>query len=118
MHVLTATLSQSLHIGRSWLSSLLRSSIQADEDASPGAAGTTQEVKKWAKVHLLDVEGVGEEHGEAVDAHAPATGGRQAILQRRAEGLVHIHCLVIPSCLCLPRREAETLDREQSSALL
>ena len=33
----------------------------------------------------LDVRGVGEEHGHAIDAHAPTAGGGEAALQRPAE---------------------------------
>ena len=38
---------------------------------------------------------VREEHGEAVDAHAEAAGGRQAVLEGAAEGLVDALCLVV-----------------------
>jgi len=43
----------------------------------------------------LDVVGVCEEHGDAVDAHAPPGRGWQTVLQRRAERLVHHHGLVV-----------------------
>ena len=51
--------------------------------------------------HLFDVYGVGEQHSQAVDAHAPAACGRQAILQGSTEVLVHIHGLHVSPSLCL-----------------
>lgn len=38
---------------------------------------------------LPDGIGVGEQHGQTVDTHAPACGWRQAVLQRLAEVLVN-----------------------------
>ena len=52
----------------------------------------------------LDVCGVGEEHGHAVDAHAPAAGGRQPALQSPAEILIENLCLVVAASL---RREGK-----------
>ena len=49
----------------------------------------------------LDVVGVGEEHCESVDAHAPAASGRQTVFERRAEALVDGHRFVIASSLVL-----------------
>jgi hypothetical protein len=43
----------------------------------------------------LDVVGVSEQHGEAVNAEAPASSGWQAILQGCAEVLINKHGLVI-----------------------
>lgn len=43
----------------------------------------------------LDVVRVCEEHGQAVDAHAPPSRGWQTVLQRCAECLVHEHGLVV-----------------------
>jgi hypothetical protein len=39
--------------------------------------------------HLLDAVVVRQEHDQTVDAHAPATGRRQTVLERLAEGLVN-----------------------------
>ena len=48
------------------------------------------------KRHLyLDVVGVGEEHGEAIDAHPPAGSWWQTIFQGCAEGLINEHGFVI-----------------------
>ena len=44
---------------------------------------------------FLDVVGVGQEHGDAVDAHAPAGRRRKAVLQRGAEAFVEEHGLVV-----------------------
>jgi len=44
---------------------------------------------------LLDVVGVGQEHGDAIDAHAPAGRRRKAVLQGGAEALVEEHGLVV-----------------------
>ena len=45
--------------------------------------------------HLLDTVVIRQEHDQAVDAHTPASRGRQAVLQGRAEVLVdELHLLV------------------------
>lgn len=51
--------------------------------------------------HFLDVLVVGEEHGEAIDAKTPASGGRQAVLQRGAEVLIYELRFVITGILRL-----------------
>lgn len=43
----------------------------------------------------LDVVGVGEEHGQTVNAHAPACRWRQPILQCCAEGLIDEHGFIV-----------------------
>ena len=45
--------------------------------------------------NLLDIVGVGEEHGQAIDAHAPASGGRETVFQSSAKAFVQEHGLVI-----------------------
>ena len=62
---------------------------------------------------LLDVVLVCEEHGEAIDAHAPASRGRQPVLEGRAEGLVHKHRLIVAGGLVLRARRG---PRSGSSA--
>lgn len=47
----------------------------------------------WA--HLLDVGCVSQHHGQAVNAQAPASSGRQAILQTSTEALVNEHGFII-----------------------
>ena len=49
----------------------------------------------WEEEDFLDVVGVGQEHGDAVDAHAPAGRRRKAVLQRGAEAFVEEHGLVV-----------------------
>lgn len=44
---------------------------------------------KQQRCSYLDVVGVGEEHGQSVNPHAPASCWRQAVLQSSAEVLVH-----------------------------
>lgn len=51
--------------------------------------------------HLLDVGGISEKHGEAVDAHAPAGGGGQPVLQGGTETLIDQLRLVITRLLVL-----------------
>ncbi len=51
----------------------------------------------WAMgANLLDADVVGEKHGHAINAHAPASCGWQTILQRRAEALIYKHGFIIP----------------------
>lgn len=45
--------------------------------------------------HLLDAVIVGEEHNQAVNAHAPATSWRQPVLEGSAERLVNKLRLII-----------------------
>ena len=51
--------------------------------------------------HLLDVDSVGEQHGQAVQAHAPACCGRKAILQAADKALIHMHGLIVSLGLVL-----------------
>ena len=51
--------------------------------------------------HLLDVVAVGQEHGETIDAEAPATGGREAVLHGDAEVLVEALRLLVAVALVL-----------------
>ena len=51
--------------------------------------------------YLLDVIGVGEQHGEAINAQAPASSWRQTILHRCDEALIQVHGLIISLSLCL-----------------
>ena len=51
--------------------------------------------------HLLDIDGVSEQHGQAVQAHAPACCGRKAILQAANKALIHMHGLIISLGLVL-----------------
>ena len=46
-------------------------------------------------VHLLDVGCVSQHHGQAINAQAPASSGRQAILQTSTEALVNEHGFII-----------------------
>lgn len=64
-------------------------------------SGLLQNPPRTHSPHLLDVGSVGEQHGEAVDAHAPAAGGGQPILQRRAKVLVYQLRLVVARLLVL-----------------
>jgi hypothetical protein len=50
---------------------------------------------KKRKATCLDVDVVGEEHGHAVDTHAPTGGGRETILERGAEHVVDELSLII-----------------------
>lgn len=43
----------------------------------------------------LDVVGVGEEHGKAVDTHSPASSWWQTIFQCFAEGVINEHGFII-----------------------
>ena len=61
----------------------------------------------------LDIVGICEEHGEAVNPHAPARSGRQAILQRSAESLIDTHGLIIALLLGL-RKARSTTDSVSS----
>lgn len=47
------------------------------------------------KTLYLDVVGVRQEHGEAINAHAPASGRWQPVLECSAEGLVDSHGLIV-----------------------
>lgn len=67
--------------------------------------------KNWNSAHLLDVVAIREHHCQPVDAHAPAGGGRQTILQRRAKVLVHRLRLIVARFACL--NEAENLHEKQ-----
>lgn len=69
----------------------------------PTLVGTT-----WAHVWYLDVEGVGEQHGESVDAHTEAPGGREPILERRQKSFVNLHRLVITCRPVLKRTNEKT----------
>lgn len=61
--------------------------------------------------HLLDVIRICQQHSQTIDAHAPSSGGWQAIFESLDEGLINALCLVISgilgSCLLL---EAFELD--------
>lgn len=47
------------------------------------------------KIFYLDVVGVRQEHGKAIDAHAPASSWWQPILECSAEGLVNCHGFIV-----------------------
>jgi hypothetical protein len=49
----------------------------------------------------LDIVVVSEEHGDPVNAHAPASSGWQAILQRSAEILIHLLSFIVTSSFVL-----------------
>ena len=53
----------------------------------------------WEEENLLDVVGVGEEHGEPVNAHTPAPSWGQTIFQSSAKVIIQEHCLIISACL-------------------
>lgn len=57
----------------------------------------------------LDVVGVGEEHAQAVDAHAPACCRRQSVLQRCAERLIDEHGFVVTLSFGLKRVQHKSL---------
>lgn len=67
----------------------------------------------------LDVVGIGEEHGETIDAHAPARRRRQPVLQRCAEGLVNEHGFIVTLSFGLNRvqHESYTLQQRMFSAI-
>ena len=52
----------------------------------------------------LDVIVVREEHGETIDAQPKATSRGQAVLQSRAEVLIHVHGFVVTSGLVLTKQ--------------
>jgi hypothetical protein len=65
---------------------------------------------EWEGESLLDAVVVGKEHHHAVNAHTPATGGRETVLHGGEESLVHDLGLVVTLCLlCGLLLEAETL---------
>lgn len=57
----------------------------------------------------LDVVGISEEHGEAINAHAPACRWRQPVLQRCAERLVNEHGFIVTLSFGLDRVQHESL---------
>lgn len=57
----------------------------------------------------LDVVGVGEEHAQAIDAHAPACSRRQPVLQRCAEHLIDEHGFVVTLSFGLKRVQHKSL---------
>lgn len=61
----------------------------------------TNKICSIEAMSCLDIGRVGEEHGEPVDAHPPPSSWGQAILQRRAEGLVYHLSFIITSSLVL-----------------
>ena len=50
---------------------------------------------------FLDVVGIGEEHAEPVDSHAPPSRRRETILERSAVPLIEEHGLVVAGSLIL-----------------
>ena len=65
----------------------------------------------WEEKYLLDVIRICQQHSQTIDAHAPSSGGWQAVFESLDEGLIDALCLVISgilgSCLLL---EAFELD--------
>lgn len=55
----------------------------------------------------LDVIGVCEEHGDSVDAHAPASCGGQPVFQGGTEVFIYEHGLVIASSLGLEEKRTK-----------
>lgn len=73
--------------------------------AVPPPAPSAQVLYDESITHLLDVDGVRQDHGQAVNTHAPASSGWETVLQGRAERLVNEHRLVVT----LQRKEWERL---------
>lgn len=57
--------------------------------------GTVQVCFICAWAHLLDVGCVSQHHGQAINAHTPASSGRQAVLQASTEALINEHGFII-----------------------
>lgn len=57
----------------------------------------------------LDVVGVGEEHGDTIDAHPPAGCRWQSVLQSRAEGLIDEHGFIITLSFGLENTQLQLL---------
>lgn len=49
----------------------------------------------------FDVVGVGEEHGETIDAHPPPSSWWQSVFQCCAEGVVDEHGFIVTLSFCL-----------------
>lgn len=64
-------------------------------NTSTSKGGGYAEGKEEESDTCLDVYVVGEEHGHAVDTHAPTGGGRETILERGAENVVDELSLIV-----------------------
>lgn len=67
--------------------------------------------------YFLDIVGIGEKHGEPIDAHAPAGCGRQPVFQGSTEVLVYEHGLVITGSLGLEKIRVKCSKGSKSSSL-
>lgn len=65
----------------------------------------------------LDVVGVGEEHAETIDAHAPACCRRQAVLQCCAERLIDEHGFVVTLSFGLKRVQHKSVTHTVTKKL-
>lgn len=90
------------------------SSPETPPFSSRPALPGSESAAPWGSAHrrpatYLDVIGVCEKHGDAVDAHAPASRGGQPVFQGRAEVFIYEHGFVVASSLSLQENQRATV---------
>lgn len=111
------------HAARSGARRLGRLLGAAQRPRLGAAAGVPRGCSPAAPANIyLDVTGIREEHGEAIDSHAPASCRRKAVLQCGAEVFINKHGFIITCGLCLnekisDKRQGRTeLDTTRSTS--
>ena len=84
--------------------------LRLHQQSTFNTSSVATEMQTGVKTYLLDVGGISEQHGEAVNTHAPASCWGQPVLKTGAEALVNKHGFIIALGLGLHRSQASSVD--------